>query len=220
MADDLRRIFLQLGLQDGGKFVGDPAVIDLAAGGDDAHLFLMKGQHLEDRRLPHCGPGPVHLLLLNDQRNHPGAGQLVSLLDGKSAVAAGDHHLPQAVYRIQLGPVSHKETVQVGHQLNFALLHRCRVHIVPLADLAENLRPLVLVEHALRLLPDVEVLLAHREQHGNVLLPDHMTLAEDGVLGDAGDDLGDIMAEDMAHCLGRLNQFHRVPLPRLIYWPA
>ena len=66
-----------------------------------------------------------------------------------------------------------------------------------LGDGAQALSRLVLMEHPLGLFPDIEVVFPHGEQDGHVLLSDNMALTEPGVFGDAGDDLGQIVAEHM-----------------------
>ena len=69
------------------------------------------------------------------------------------------------------------------------------MHVGPLAQGAQDFRRVVLVEHVLIFFPDIDVLLAHAEQDGDVLRRDDVALAEYGVLGDAPDDLGDIVAQ-------------------------
>ena len=64
------------------------------------------------------------------------------------------------------------------------------------------------MEHSLLLLPHVEVLFAHGQQHRDVLRGDDVALAEPGILGDTGDDLGQVMAQHMAHRLTGFNEFH------------
>ncbi len=68
--------------------------------------------------------------------------------------------------------------------------------------------PVVFVDHALLRLPDVKVLLAHGEQHRYVLPRDYVALAETRVLGNAGDYLGHVVADDAAHGLPRIYQLH------------
>ncbi|MPM62802.1 hypothetical protein SDC9_109680 [bioreactor metagenome] len=64
------------------------------------------------------------------------------------------------------------------------------------------------MEHSGVQLPDVQIFLAHGEEHGNVLLRHHVALAEPGALVFAGDNLGQVVAQHMAHGLSRLDQLH------------
>ena len=57
-------------------------------------------------------------------------------------------------------------------------------------------------------LPDVYVVLAYAEQHRDVLGLDDVPLAEDHVLGDAPDDLRDIVAESHPYRILGFDQFH------------
>ena len=66
----------------------------------------------------------------------------------------------------------------------------------------------ILVEDAGLLLPDVEILFADGEQHGDVLGLDDMALAEAGTLELAGNDLGNIVAEHLAYRVFCFHQFH------------
>ena len=56
----------------------------------------------------------------------------------------------------------------------------------PLAQGAQPGRGVVLVDHAGGHFPDVQALLAHAQQHRDVLLPDHVTLAPGHGGGPAG----------------------------------
>ena len=80
--------------------------------------------------------------------------------------------------------------------------------MLSLADRAQDIGSVVLVKHILVVFPDVDVFLAHAEQHGDILLADDMSLAEHGVLGDARDDLGDVMAEHLPDRILHAHQFH------------
>ena len=57
-------------------------------------------------------------------------------------------------------------------------------------------------------LPDVQVLLAHAQQHRDVLLGDHMVLAEAGVLIFVLDDLGHVVAEHVTYGFFCLDKLH------------
>ena len=80
--------------------------------------------------------------------------------------------------------------------------------MLPLADRAQDICCIVLVQHGFIVFPDVNVLLAHAEQHGDILLADDMALAEHRILGHTGDDLGDIVAEHLPDRILHAHQFH------------
>ena len=77
-----------------------------------------------------------------------------------------------------------------------------------MAERAQDIRRIVLVQHVFVIFPDVDVLLAHAEQHGDILLADDVPLAEHRVLGHPGDDLGDVVAEHLPDCILYAHQFH------------
>ena len=82
------------------------------------------------------------------------------------------------------------------------------MHILVLADAAEYLRRLVLMEHILVLFPDIDIVLADRQKHRYVLFGDDMPLAEYRVLGHALDYLRDVMAQHMTHCVLGFDKLH------------
>ena len=84
------------------------------------------------------------------------------------------------------------------------------MHVGALAQGAQDLRRVVLMEHVLVVFPDIDVLLTHAEQDGDVLGRDDMALAEHGILGDAPDDLGDVVAQHLSHGLFGFQQLHGV----------
>ena len=129
-------------------------------------------------------------------------------MDGSVGVAGGDHDLILAVEGGQPLHIHLEETVHVGDELDFALLHGGGVHMLVLAQGLEPQGGLVLVEHAGLFFPHIEVLLAHTQQHWDILLSDHMALAEPGVLGNAPDDLRQVVAEHMAYRVAGIDQFH------------
>ena len=73
---------------------------------------------------------------------------------------------------------------------------------------AQNIGCVVLVQHVLVVFPDVDVLFAHAEQHGDILRADDVPLAEHRVLGDAGNDLGDVVAEHLSDRVLNAQQLH------------
>ena len=134
-------------------------------------------------------------------------------MNGGVGVAGGNHDLILAVDGVEPFYIHLEQAVAVGDELDLALLHRRGVHVLVLAQDPQPLGRLVLVEHAALLFPHVQVLLAHGEQHGDILFRHHVSLAEPGVLGDAGDDLGQIMAEHVANGPPGVDELHIVFLP-------
>ena len=152
-----------------------------------------------------------HLLFFDHKRNHPGACHLISLFYRGISVSAGDHHLPEAVDFSQEGSVDLEQAIHIRDQLDLAFLGGCRVHISPVTDLIQNPGRLILVQHRLVLFPDIEMFLAHRKKDGDILLRYHMTLAEYSILGDAADNLRNIMTQYMADCILCSDQLHDNP---------
>ena len=75
------------------------------------------------------------------------------------------------------------------------------------------------MEHTRLHLPDVQVLLAHRQKHRNIRLRDDVSLAELRALELAGDDARQIVAEHMADGVFRFNQFHGISSRTVIRSP-
>ena len=208
MENHLAAVDRQLALQDGGKFIFDASLEHFAAGGDDAHLLGLHGQHVQDRLCPGGSLHGVHLLLLDDQRDDAGTGQLLALFHRQVAVDGGDHHLRGAVYSHQRLAVDLQQAVAVRDQLDLPLFRRSAVDIFACSGLVQQGSCLVLVEDAGVLFPDVEVLLADGKQHRDILGLDDVPLAETGILVLARDDLGDIMAEHLPCGVNSTDQFH------------
>ena len=213
MENHLAAVDRQLALQDGSKFIFDASLEHLAAGGDDAHLLGLHGQHVQDRLCPGSGLHGVHLLLLDDQRDDAGTGQLLAFFHRQVAVDGGDHHLRGAVDRQQSGTVDLEQAVAVGDQLDLALLRLGAVDVPARSGPIEQRGGFVLMEDAGRLFPDVQVLLADAQQHRDILRLDDVALAEAGAFELARKDLGDIVAEHLPCGVFGTDQFHnRFPL--------
>ena len=198
----------QLGLQNGGEFVLDETLFHLAAGGHDAEFLAFQRQKPQNGRIARQRFGLRHLFLFDDQRNDAGAAQLVAFVHHEPAGPGGDHQLAHGVQRPQPGQVHQKQPVRVGGQLDFALLGLAGPHVFVPADVPQNFRRLVFVEHGVVVLPDVKMLLAHRQQHRDVLRLDDVSLAEHRAFTFAGDDLGDIVAQHLSHGVLSFHQFH------------
>ena len=123
-------------------------------------------------------------------------------------MARRDHDLIETVHSLQPLDVHAKEPVEFRGQLDLALLGGAGAHTVALAQRAQALRRLVFVEHALGLLPDIQRLLAHAQEHRDVLCSYNVALAEAGVLRHAGDDLRHVMTQHMADGIDGFDQFH------------
>ena len=123
-------------------------------------------------------------------------------------MAGGDHDVVLSVDGVEPLYIHPEEPVAVGDELNFAFLDGGGVHMFVLAQGPQVLGGLVLVEQSFGLLPDVQVLLAHGEEYRDVLLRDYMALAEAGVLGDAPDNLRQVVAEHMPYRVPGVNESH------------
>ena len=64
------------------------------------------------------------------------------------------------------------------------------------------------MQKAFGLFPDEQMLLAHGQQHRDVLLGDHMPLAEPGALVLTRDDLGQVVTQHMTGCMDGFDLFH------------
>ena len=93
--------------------------------------------------------------------------------------------------------VHNKQPVASGNQLDLTLLRLGCVHIVPLADLPQDICGIIFVEHCLIIFPDVQMILAHAEQHRDILFSDNMPFPKHRIFGYARNNLGDVMAEDL-----------------------
>ena len=121
MADDLHIIFRQLFPDHRGKGILNPPVKHLVSGGHNPRLQIrhqLKDQLLSRRLL--C---PLHLLLLDHQRNDPGSCQLVPRLHRNIPVPRRNHHLSQGVDRSQPFGIHLKQPGAFRAQLNLAFLH-------------------------------------------------------------------------------------------------
>jgi len=85
--------------------------------------------------------------------------------------------------------------------------------VLALAKPREEVRRLVFVEGVFVHLPNVEVILSHREQHGDVVLGNDVPLAELCVLAFAGNDARQVMAEHMADCILCVDELHTRMIP-------
>ena len=133
---------------------------------------------------------------------------LSPFFDDKAAGPGRDHHIAQRVHGAQPLHVDQEEAVDIGDQLDLALLRLGGVHVLAHAQIAQDLRRLVLVEHVLVVLPNIDMVLAHAQQHRHVLRPDDVSLAEDRPLFLVLDDLGDVVAEHMPDGFFGLHQLH------------
>ena len=64
------------------------------------------------------------------------------------------------------------------------------------------------MQHSLRLLPHIQMLLPHGKQNRDILFCHNVPLFEDGPLALSRQYLRDIMAEHVPHSLCRIDQFH------------
>ena len=150
----------------------------------------------------------LEFFLLNDQWNDPGACQLIALSDGGIALTGGDHHILNGVDSNQLLAVDPEQAVAGGGQFDLALLDLAPVHVGLAAKGCHPLRRVVLMDHSGGHLPDVEMLLAHGQQDGDVLLRYHMALTETSVLVLVLDNLGHVVAQHMAHGIFGFHELH------------
>ena len=113
----------------------------------------------------------------------------------------GDHHVLPGVDSDEPLAVHPEQAVAGGSQLDLALLRLTADHVLLTTQGQQPLRRIVFVDHARSHLPDIQVLLAHAQENGNIVLCDDVALAEPGVLILVLDDLAHIMAQHVAHGL-------------------
>ena len=82
------------------------------------------------------------------------------------------------------------------------------MHIRPQADIAQDSRRFIFMKHGVVLFPDVNVVLADGEEDRDIGLCDHVAFTKNRSLRDAADNLGNIVAEDMADSLFGFHHFH------------
>ena len=148
--------------------------------------------------------------LFDDERNDARAAELVSGVDGSVGMPRGDHQLVDHVDGVELFHVHAEQAVALGAQLDLALLDLTARHMLIFADGAQALGGVVFMEHSRLHFPDVEMLLAHREQHRNVLFGDDVSLAELRALEFTGYDARQVVAEYMADGIFRFDQLHGI----------
>ena len=209
----------QLLFQNGREGVLNAAAGDLAAGRDNGSGFQPVGQQLKDRLACGDAVGGVELFLFDNERNDARAAELVSGVDGSVGMPRGDHQLVDHVDGVELFHVHAEQAVALGAQLDLALLDLTARHMLIFADGAQALGGVVFMEHSRLHLPDVEMLLAHREQHRNVLFGDDVSLAELRALEFTGHDARQVVAEHMADGVFRFNQFHGISSRTVIRSP-
>ena len=141
----------------------------------------------------------MELFLGDDERDDAHARELVALAYSHAALARGDHHLVLAIHGDKARGIDQKHAVTGGLELDLALFHAAADHVFLPAEGQKPLRRVVFVHHAGRHFPDIEVLLTHAEQHGDVLFRHDVALAEARVLILVLDDLRHVVAEHMAH---------------------
>ena len=205
---DGHAVLLQLRDDHGGELILNAPFEHLVAGGDETDGAQLIRQDLQQGL---SGTDRLRLFerfLLDDERDHARAGELIPRFDRRVRMARGDHEPVDAVDRLQPLDVNAEEPVALGEQLDLPFLRLARAHVLVHAQAAHALCRLVLMEHAFGLFPDEEPFLAHAEEHGDVFLGHDMALAEAGVLHDAGDDLRHIVAQDVADGLGGFDFLH------------
>ena len=109
--------------------------------------------------------------------------------------------MPEGIQGKKLLRLNLQHTVAVSDKLDFSFLHLGGVHIFAPPHFIEHGCRIIFMESILPLFPDVNVVLAHRKKHGNILLPNHMTLSENRALLLSLNNLGNILAEGFPHCL-------------------
>ena len=201
-------VFGQLLHQHRRKLILNAALKHLAACSDNAHAARGNGQQAQDGRIARQSLGLLHGFFFNGQRDDARAAQLIPRLDHKAGGARGNHHTAHAVDGAQARQIDQEKAVARRGQFNLALLGLRGFHVLTHAQIAQNGRRIVFVQHVFVLLPNVYMLLAYAEQHRDIFLADDVSLAEHRVLGYARNNLSDIMAKHLADGLSGFHQLH------------
>ena len=207
---DCQAEFLELRLDDRRERVLDAAEEDLGARRHDADLEVLAirqqaQERLRARRAAHL----FHLLARDEERRHAHARELHALLDRHVLRKRRNRDVLELVDGIEAVLVDLEDAVAGRDELDLALFGLRRRHVVVLAELAQHVSRLILM-HLLRVLfPDVDVVLAERQQHGDVLFLYHMALAEPRVLCHTAHDLRDVLAEHLPDCIDCSHFLHR-----------
>ena len=190
------------------KRILDASVKDLRARRHNADLHFSIGQdaqqRLRSRRLTHF----FHNTLVDDERNHAHPRELRPCLHGEMLCNRRNHHIRDVIHRIECILIHLEHTRHRRSQLDLAFLRLARRHIFTLADIAQNRRRIVLVQHILAVFPDIDMLLAESEQDLDILRTDHIALAKTRPLALTTYNLRDIVAEHHPHGILNTNLLH------------
>ena len=104
--------------------------------------------------------------------------KLVALLAGRVVAPRGNHDFIQGVDFVRRSTSISNRPSQSADSSILPLLDGRFVHVIIFAQAAQDARAVVFVEHPCLLLPDIDVILAHGEQHRDILLGDNMALCE------------------------------------------
>ena len=198
----------QFAVNDGRKGVLDASVKDLRARRHNADLHLSIGKNAQQRlgtcRITHL----FHSALVNDERNHAHPCELRPRLYGIVLRDRRDHHIRDVVHRIECILAHLEHAVHRRCQFDLAFLRLARRHVFTLTEITQNRCRIVLVQHILVILPDVNMLLANAQQHLNILSADHIALAESRSLALPSHDLRNVVAEHHPYCVLNANLPH------------
>ena len=215
---DGQPVLAQLCLDDRCERILDPAFKHLSARRDytDFPVLPVRVQ-THERLVASHPPDLLHLILLDDQRNHPHTGQLRAGLDRHVLRQSCDGHIIQPVDLIETALIHLEHPINRGLELDLPFFRFRCLHVRILAQLTQDLGCIILMQHRLIILPDIDVVLPDRKQHRDILFPDHMSLAEHGILRHPTDNLRDIMAEDLPYRIHRLHFLHQPSHPYRTY---
>ena len=200
--------FLHFCLDNRGEGVFDPSVEHLVARGHQTVFFRFHRDQAHDRVLPGSLLRGLHAVFLDDQRDHAGTAELIPLLHHEARCTGGDHHVAQCVDRAKALQIHQKQTVGFGGQFDLSFLGIGRRHMLVHAEIPQNIGRIVLVQHGFVVFPNIDGILAHAQKDGNILLADHMSLAEHRILCHASDNLGNVVTENLSDGVFGFHQFH------------
>ena len=201
----------QLTVKHGRERVLDAPMEHLGACRHDADFHFSVWQKAQQRLIARRNAYLFHNSFFNHKRDDAHPCELCPRLHRIMLRDRRDHHVVDVVHRVKTLLVELKNAVDRRLQLDLALFRLARRHVLVLTKIAQDRRRIVLVQHPLVLFPHIEMLLAQPQEHGNVVQPDHIALAEPRALRPAAHNLGNVMAKRHTDRILHTHLTHSLP---------
>ena len=182
---------------------------DLRSRRHDADLQRAVRQKPKDRLFADGSRRLFHQILLHGKRNHAHPCEQIAPLDRHVLRRTRHHDVIEIIEPMEALDIDGKYAVMKRPKLDLALLRLRGFHSLVLTEAAQDLRRFILVQQRAVVFPDVEMLLAQREQHGDVRRLDDMPLAKACTLPHAAHDLRDVVTENLPDRIFHGDFLHR-----------